>query len=84
MLEFVDGLSYVPLLDVFGGLDLETMLSPQEDAQAGPHADAQCEPLPNPPPRALSPWSWPYPLNRSPKPIHPAPLPLTQALNQTP
>ena len=24
LLEFVDGLSYVPLLDVFGGLDLET------------------------------------------------------------
>ena len=30
LLEIVDGLTYVPLLDVFGGLDLETMLSPHE------------------------------------------------------
>ena len=79
LLEIVDGLTYVPLLDVFGGLDLETMRSPKEDAQAGPHADAQCEPLPNPP-RALNPYTQspnpsPRPLNQTPYALSPSPRP---------
>ena len=71
--------TYVPLLDVFGCLDLETMRSPKEDAQAGPHADAQCEPLPNPP-RALNPYTQspnpsPRPLNQTPYALSPSPRP---------